>query len=161
MSSLLEICISMAVPPKMINEGKRTKQNCTCMTGGCLCYTEKWFSCKFSSQWLSHQKWLTKVREQNRISLTWLVAVSYYIEKWWLKLQFLNQKLQMVMNKSKLMQYELAITLMNSFRLTPRNLLNAYSTQFLWDLRIDEYMNDNQIIPILSWHTCEWLISYE
>lgn len=45
------------------------------------------------------------------------------------------QKLQMEMNKSKLMQYELEITLMDSFLLTAENLLNAYFIQYLWDLR--------------------------
>lgn len=49
-----------------------------------------------------------------------------------------DQKLKTVMNKSKLMRYELVVTLMDSFQLTVRNLLSAYSIQFSWDLRIGE-----------------------
>lgn len=51
-------------------------------------------------------------------------------------MQSFMQKSSMGMKKSKLMLYESAIILMDNFQLTVENLLNAYSTKFLWDLKI-------------------------
>ena len=50
------------------------------------------------------------------------------------------QKLQTEMNKLKLMQYRLGITVMGSFLLTARNLLNAYFIQSTWVLKIGEFI---------------------
>lgn len=58
------------------------------------------------------------------------------------------QKLQMGMNRLQLMQFELAIMLMDSIPLTAENLQNVFFTQFSWDLKIGGYIIHRKMCPI-------------